>query len=138
MKKMLPLLWQIMQQTTKLQEKWSKGKDLVGPAITCFPTSYLSLGSLSMTTKEHWLQCSHQVNGNLGLQRQRMGSLLKIWLWISSFKKTLLICLRGAYLSKVYCLVDSDEKPIVIWGNGLGKREYAKCLQWCLQDKLSV
>lgn len=99
MKKMLPLLWQIMQQTTKLQEKWSKGKDLVGPAITCFPTSYLSLGSLSMTTKEHWLQCSHQVNGNLGLQRQRMGSLLKIWLCISSFKKNIVDLFEGC-LSK--------------------------------------
>jgi len=126
MKKMLPLLWQIMQQTTKLQEKWSKGKDLVGPAITCFPTSYLSLGSLSMTTKEHWLECSHKVNGNLGLQRQRMGSLLKIWLWISSFKKTLLICLRGAYLSKVYCFVDSDEKPIGIMRKWIGQKRICK------------
>jgi len=95
-----------------LLHKYTKGTDLIRPALTRFATSYLTLGCLNdnkgslikMFTSEEW-QSSQ-------FFKTRDGGFVESLILDKGFWKNILYCLRGAMpLIKVLRMVDSDEKP---------------------------
>ncbi|XP_019465412.1 PREDICTED: uncharacterized protein LOC109363616 [Lupinus angustifolius] len=95
-----------------LLQKFTKGKDLVTPAMTRFATSYLTLGCLldnkgalrRMFTSIEWKESQYA--------RTRDGKSVENVIMDNRFWKNIVTCLKGALpLIKVLKLVDSDEKP---------------------------
>ncbi|XP_052200522.1 uncharacterized protein LOC127806938 [Diospyros lotus] len=92
--------------------QFTKGRDLIRPAVTRFATAYLTLGCLSelkgalmtMFTSNSW-KSSRFVS-------QQDGRRVQQTVLDSRFWKNIIHCLKAALpLVKVLRLVDSDEKP---------------------------
>lgn len=95
-----------------LLHHFTKGKDLIRPAMTRFATSYLTLGCLNdnkgalmrMFISNEWKSSR--------FAKTKDGKHVENMIMDSRFWKNIVVCLKGTYpLIKVLRLVDSDEKP---------------------------
>jgi len=103
-----------------LMRKFTRGRELVRPAITRFATCFLTLKSIheqkkelkNMFSSDEWERCSHY--------RSSVGRKVSDIIDDKNFWKSIKYCLKCVTpLVKVLRLVDSDEKPsmryIYIW-----------------------
>lgn len=95
-----------------LLQHFTKGKDLVRPAVTRFATSYLTLGCLNenkgalvrMFTSNEWISSK--------FAKTEEGKKIEEVVMDKDFWKDIVTCCKGAFpLIKVLRLVDSDEQP---------------------------
>ena len=93
-------------------KNFTKGKDLIRPAVTRFATAYLTLGCL-MDNKGGLMTMfgSNQWKSSR-FAKIKDGKMVENYVLDGRFWKNIVTCLKGAYpLIKVLRMVDSDEKP---------------------------
>ncbi|CAN1153523.1 hypothetical protein LINPERPRIM_LOCUS14750 [Linum perenne] len=93
-------------------KEFTKGGDLIRPAVTRFATAYLTLGCLSEHKGDLMSMFSSETWRKSTFSTTREGKRIQGIALVSRFWTSVLTCLRAAMpLMKVLRLVDSDELP---------------------------